>query len=59
MGRLTRVIAAANLGYWALNLFVFLLPIAAIRYLRAHFYGVEAEEVKVREGFDVSVGLLS
>lgn len=58
MGKLARVVAAANLGYWALNLFVFLLPIAAMRYLRAHFYGVEAEEVTVRGGFDVSVGLL-
>jgi hypothetical protein len=58
MGRLGRLVAAANLGYWALNLFVFLIPLATMRYLRAHFYGVEAEEVKLRSGFDASAGLL-
>jgi hypothetical protein len=58
IGRLGRLVAGANLGYWAMNLFCFLLPIATMRYLRAHFYAVEAEEVKTRSGFEASIGLL-
>jgi len=53
-----QVLAAANLIYWSLNLFGFLIPTASIRYLRAHFLCVEAEEVKTRPGFENAVGLL-
>jgi len=60
LGWFGRVLAISNLAYWGSNLFGFLLPIASLRYLRAHFYCVEAEEVKLRPGFDkVSVGLMS
>ena len=45
--------------YWSMNLFGFLIPIASLRYLRAHFFCVEASEVVVRQGGDHSIGLLS
>jgi hypothetical protein len=51
-------LAIANAFYWAANLFCFLLPIATIRYMRAHFFGVEAEEVTTRLGMEESVGLI-
>jgi hypothetical protein len=53
-----RILAIANAVYWAANLFCFLLPIATIRYMRAHFFGVEAEEVTTRLGMEESVGLI-
>jgi hypothetical protein len=40
-----------------MNLLVF-LPVAVLRYLRSHFYCVEAVEVVVRKGGESSVGLL-
>jgi hypothetical protein len=54
-----RMVAMTNLLYWALNLFGFLLPIASIRYMRAYFFNVEAEQVTTRPGMGNSVGLLS
>jgi len=48
----------ANLVYWSLNLFAFLIPIAVVRYMRAHFYGVEASEVTTRIGMEATVGLV-
>jgi hypothetical protein len=42
----------ANLVYWTINLFGFLLPIAVIRYMRAHFLAVEASQVTVHAGLD-------
>jgi hypothetical protein len=53
-----RALAAANGVYWASNLFAFLIPVAAIRYMRAHFFGVEAAEVTTRIGMEESVGLI-
>lgn len=50
------VLAVANLLYWSTNLFGFLLPIAVMRYLRAHFMCVEAEQVVLRD--KDSIGLL-
>lgn len=52
-----RVLGVANLLYWYTNLLLF-LPVAVLRYLRAHFYCVEAVEVTVRKGSECSVGLL-
>ena len=49
----------ANLFYWYANLFLFLIPVGVVRYLRAHFYCVEAQEVTVRKGGEGSVGLLN
>lgn len=58
LGYVGRMIAMTNLIYWAFNLFGFLLPIASIRYMRAHFFNVEAEQVTTRPGMESSVGLL-
>uniref|UniRef100_A0A7S2UIT9 DUF7733 domain-containing protein n=1 Tax=Attheya septentrionalis TaxID=420275 RepID=A0A7S2UIT9_9STRA len=59
LGTLGRLLAVANLLYWTVNLFGFLLPTATIRYMRAHFFCVEATEVVTRPGGEASVGLLS
>lgn len=53
-----RALGAANLVYWYANLFLFLVPVGVMRYLRAHFFCVEATEVVVRKGGEDSVGLL-
>jgi hypothetical protein len=47
-----QTVAVANLVYWTINLFGFLLPIAVIRYMRAHFLAVEAAQVTVHPGMD-------
>ena len=52
-----RILGVVNLVYWYANLMLF-LPVAAIRYLRAYSYCVEAVEVTVRKGHEQSVGLL-
>lgn len=52
-----RALGVVNLVYWYINLGLF-LPVAVVRYLRAHFYCVEASEVTVRKGSESSVGLL-
>lgn len=43
-----RTLAWANFLYWNIHLFLFLLPIATLRYMRAHFFCVEASEVSIR-----------
>ena len=43
-----RILAWANFLYWNIHLFLFLLPIATVRYMRAHFFCVEASEVSIR-----------
>lgn len=53
-----QVLGLANLLYWYANLFLFLVPVGVVRYLRAHFFCIEAVEVTVRKGGDGSVGLL-
>ena len=53
-----QALGIANLFYWYANLFLFLIPVGVIRYLRAHFFCVEATEVTVRKGGESSVGLL-
>jgi hypothetical protein len=58
LGLVGRGLAIVNLAYWGANLFAFLLPVATIRYMRAHFFCVEAEEVKTRIGMEESVGLV-
>ena len=57
LGAVERSLAAANLAYWAVNLLAFLIPVATIRYMRAHFFGVEAAEVTTRMGMEQSIGL--
>lgn len=49
MAKWGRVLASLNFVYWGLNLFGFLLPVATMRYMRSHFFCVEAEEVVLRE----------
>ena len=53
-----RALGIANLLYWYANLLFFLVPVGVVRYLRAHFFCVEASEVTVRKGGESSVGLL-
>jgi len=43
-------LAVANWAYTAVNLWGFLIPVATLRYLRAHFWGVEAARVVTRRG---------
>jgi hypothetical protein len=57
LGWVGRSLAVANFLYWTLNLFGFLLPVAVMRYMRAHFYCVEAEQVTTRVGMEESIGL--
>jgi hypothetical protein len=52
LGSVGRSLAVANFLYWTLNLFGFLLPVAVMRYMRAHFYCVEAEQVTTRAGME-------
>ena len=54
-----RVLGIVNLIYWYANLLFFLVPVGVVRYLRAHYFCVEAVEVTVRKGGESSVGLLS
>lgn len=54
-----KLLGVLNGLYWSMNLFGFLIPIASLRYLRAHYFCVEASEVVVREGGDHNIGLLS
>jgi hypothetical protein len=58
LGVYGQALGIANGLYWAANLFVFLLPVATIRYMRAHFFGVEAMEVSTRIGMEETVGLI-
>ena len=53
-----RVLGIINLFYWYANLLFFLIPVGVVRYLRAHYFCVEAVEVTVRKGGESSVGLL-
>ena len=53
-----RVLGIINLIYWYANLLFFLIPVGVVRYLRAHYFCVEAVEVTVRKGGESSVGLL-
>ena len=46
-----------SLAYTILNIFGFLLPVALIRYMRAHFFAVEAASVTLHPGMEETVGL--
>ena len=52
------VLAVLNMVYWSLNLFGFVIPIATMRYMRSHFFCVEAEEVTLRQGLEETIGLV-
>lgn len=56
-GAVGRTFAVLNLAFWSANLFGFLLPVAVMRYLRAHFFMVEAEQVTLRPGMEDTIGL--
>mmetsp|Transcript_24703 Transcript_24703/g.51083 ORF Transcript_24703/g.51083 Transcript_24703/m.51083 type:complete len:420 (+) Transcript_24703:1632-2891(+) len=58
LSRIGWCLGIANAVYWAVNLFAFLIPIASVRYMRAHFFAVEAEEVTTRIGLEETVGLV-
>lgn len=57
LGRISRFLGILNFLYWATNLFAFLIPVATMKYLRAHFFCVEAESVVTRAGMEESIGL--
>jgi hypothetical protein len=59
LGGVGRGLAIANLAYTTINLWGFLIPIASMRYMRAHFFGVEAVQVLTRTGMEDSVGFLT
>jgi len=59
LGLIGRFIAVGNLTYWMTNLFAFLIPVATVRYMRAHFFAVEAEQVITRPGMEDSAGFMS
>lgn len=46
------IAAAAATSFWAVNLFAFLLPVAVLRYMRAHFFNVVADEVQLKRQKD-------
>ncbi|GKZ01397.1 hypothetical protein MPSEU_001090500 [Mayamaea pseudoterrestris] len=50
MGAFSRILACLNMLYWSVNLFGFLIPVGVMRYMRAHFFCVEAEQVITRQG---------
>lgn len=52
-----RGLALVNFIYWSLNLLGFLLPVVAIRYMRAHFFSVEASQASIQSGLEDSIGL--
>ena len=55
-----RALGIVNLMLYSYaNLLFFLVPVGVVRYMRAHFYCMEAVEVTVREGVEGSVGLLA
>jgi hypothetical protein len=56
-GGVGRAFAFLNLAFWSVNLFGFLIPVAVMRYLRAHFFMVEAEQVTLRSGMEDTIGL--
>lgn len=58
LGIYGQALGIANGIYWSINLFAFLIPVAIIRYMRAHFFCVEASEVTTRIGMEESVGLI-
>ena len=58
LGPIGRTLGIVNVMYWATNLLAFLIPIASVRYMRAHFFGVEAQEVTTRIGLEETIGLI-
>lgn len=57
LGTVGRLLAVLQLSYSFLNLFGFLLPIAVLKYMRAHFFAVEAEQVITRKGMEETLGM--
>ena len=52
-----RLLTGLNLVYTVINVFGFLIPVALMRYMRAHFFTVEASSVTVHKGLEESLGL--
>jgi hypothetical protein len=51
------LLAISNFLYWSVNLFGFLIPVATMKYMRTHFFFVEAQQVTIRVGMEETVGL--
>jgi len=52
-----QILAGLNLVYTLANVFGFLLPVALIKYMRAHFFAVEAASVTLHKGMEETIGL--
>ena len=57
MGHWVGLLTGLNLVYTAVNVFGFLIPVALMRYLRAHFFAVEAASVTVHRGLEETIGV--
>jgi len=51
-----KVLSTLNMMYWTINLFGFLIPNATMKYMRAHFFCIEATEVQTTR--NDQIGLL-
>ena len=59
ISRIGKTVALSNLAYSAIHLFGILIPVAGLRYMRAHFLGVEAQQVTLRPGMgEETLGLI-
>lgn len=54
-----KLFAISSFIYSSAHLFGFLIPIGVLRYFRAHFFFIEAAEIKIHDDNDDNVGLLS
>ena len=50
MGWAGLLLAISNFLYWSVNLFGFLIPVATMKYMRTHFFFVEAQQVTTQTG---------
>ena len=53
--RTIQALGVTNLIYWYANLLFFLVPVGVVRYMRAHFFAVEATEVTLRRGASIDL----
>ncbi|EJK58948.1 hypothetical protein THAOC_20889 [Thalassiosira oceanica] len=51
--RTIQALGVTNLIYWYANLLFFLVPVGVVRYMRAHFFAVEATEVTLSRGTSI------
>lgn len=52
-----RFLALFNMIYGTLDLFLLVIPVVSMKYLRAHFFCVEASEVTLRNAESIGVSV--